>query len=87
MQYAERGLACFRKASSGEGMALKLLVDCLVLRGDLKRGLLEAEGAQEDYETRGLKRQEAAAHGALAAVRKARQEWELAASELNQERS
>lgn len=56
-----------------------------MLRGELQRGLLESEGAQEDYETRGLKRHEAAAHGALAAVRKARQEWELAASELNQE--
>lgn len=60
-------------------------MNSLVQRGDLKRALKEAEGALEDYDASGNKRAEAAAHGALAHVRQARNELELAASEQNQE--
>ena len=88
VQYAERSLAVCRKMGQGakcEGGALRLLVTSLVQRGDLKRALKEAEGALEDYDASGNKRSEAAAHGALAHVRQARNELDLAASEQNQE--
>ena len=54
----------------------------LIQRGDLKRALKEAEGALEDYDASGNKLAEAAAHGALAMVRRERNEMELAISEL-----
>jgi hypothetical protein len=53
----------------------------LIHRGDLQRALKEAEGALEDYAAAGIATAEAAAHGALASVRQARNEVELAISE------
>jgi len=86
VQYAERSLAVCRKCESKqEGVALRLLVKSLIQRGDLKRALKEAEGALEDYDASGNKSAEAAAHGALADVRRERNEMELAISEQNQE--
>ena len=60
----------------------------LVHRGDLQRALKEAEGALEAYaDDSSRKACEAAAHGAVAQVRKARNEVELAISELLGKRS
>jgi len=61
---------------------LETLRKSLIQRGDLKRALKEAEGALEDYDASGNKSAEAAAHGALADVRRERNEMELAISEL-----
>lgn len=64
------------------GPGLTSLRKSLIQRGDLKRALKEAEGALEDYDASGNKLAEAAAHGALAMVRRERNEMELAISEL-----
>ena len=53
----------------------------MIHRGDLHRALKEAEGALEDYSAAGNANSEAAAHGALAQLRMARNELELAISE------